>query len=369
MRFLRTNTAWFLVGVLAAVFLLYTQAKAIGGWSGLLAVGEESTLRPLIEAEFPGLRLVPGEGNDGQIYYAIGLDLAGDQAPPYINDPELRYQRIVYPAVAALGGMVGGEGLFWSMVVVSILAMGMTTAASETIRRHLGLNRWIHAGVLLNPGIWLAARQLTPDLLGLGLGLAGISLALRRKWGFAVALLAVSALTKESLVLLAGGLALWLLAERRILLMLAVGAIPSLTVVLWSFQARALAGGSGALGGGNWSLPLLGLVDASSFWPQTPLRERVMTAISLLTILVGVLAFAATKSIVARCLLLPWLILPMVTSEWVWRFGNGSLRGFAVIGVLAGIALAGAEEAGAQIKPQMDPRSPVRAVRYARPRP
>ena len=65
-----------------------------------------------------------------------------------------------------------------------------------------------------------------------------------------------------------------------------------------------------------------------------------MTAIALAIVLVGFVAFVLTRSVLARCLLLPWLVLPLVTSEWVWRFGNGSLRGFAPIGVLAAIALA-----------------------------
>jgi hypothetical protein len=150
----------------------------------------------------------------------------------------------------------------------------------------------------------------------------------------------VASLTKESLVLFAGGLALWMLLRKSYRTAILAGAVPAAAVVAWSFGARNLTGGQGRLGGGNWSLPLRGIIDASSFWPSTPAREQAMTAIAIGLVVLGYVAFAVSKSSLARCLLLPWLALPIVTSEWVWRFGNGSLRGFAPIGVLAAFAFA-----------------------------
>ena len=156
-----------------------------------------------------------------------------------------------------------------------------------------------------------------------------------------MAALALGALAKESLVLVAGGLALWLIFRRRYVLGLVTGGVPAIAVLAWASGARTLSGGTDTIGGGNWSPPFAGIVDASSFWPTTPVREQVMTAIAIAIVMAGFGAFALSRSGFARLLLLPWLLLPLVTSEWVWRFGNGSLRGFAPIGVLAGIALAG----------------------------
>ncbi len=206
---------WFLIGSITGIFLMWTQASAVGGWTGLLSVGEDSLLRPLISTELPDLVAVPNEGNDGQIYYAIALDLGGDSVPPLLNDPELRYQRIAYPFVASLGGLLRGYPLFWAMIGLSIVGLGLAAAGIEELRSLLGVGRWIHLGVVLNPGVWLSVRQLTPDMLGLGLCLAALPLALSKRWFPAVVILSVAALTKESLVLFAGGLALWLIIQRR----------------------------------------------------------------------------------------------------------------------------------------------------------
>ena len=137
-----------------AGFLLWTQAVALGDWTALLTVGEAAEVRTLIEDQIPGLVLVPDEGNDGQIYYAIALDLDAGQVPSLIPQPALRYRRILLPAAASVFGLVDGYPLFWSTVGLVIVATGVATAALHAFLRNRHLPTWAMAGLLLNPGVW-----------------------------------------------------------------------------------------------------------------------------------------------------------------------------------------------------------------------
>jgi hypothetical protein len=69
------------LGCAAALALVPGQANAVGGFAGLLQVGEESAVRPLIEEQLGDIPLAPHSGHDGQISYAIGIGLIGDEVP------------------------------------------------------------------------------------------------------------------------------------------------------------------------------------------------------------------------------------------------------------------------------------------------
>ena len=81
----------------------------MGGIEGLLQVGETSDVRPLIESQLGEVPLAPGSGHDGQIYYAIGLDLDGDEVGPLLDHAAYRYRRILYPLVASGFGLFDGN--------------------------------------------------------------------------------------------------------------------------------------------------------------------------------------------------------------------------------------------------------------------
>lgn len=116
--------------------------------------------------------------------------------------------------------------------------------------------------VFLNPVIWLSVRQLAPAMLGLGLCLLALDSPFRRIGTLRFSLL--SGLPNQRIAF-ACGLALWLILRRRWVLRIALGTAPVPSVIAWSFGAKALTGGNGLIGGGNWCFPLQGILDASSF--------------------------------------------------------------------------------------------------------
>ena len=153
---------WAAAGALAAIFLLWTQAAALGSASSLLQVGIESDLAPYASGMFPDLELVPGAGNDGQIYFAIANDLGGEFVPPLIPSPGLRYARLGFPWLASLGGLLSGAPVLYGMLAV----IGLSAAAAGTftmgLAAHFGMSRKVAFGLFGNLGWFLGIRVVTP---------------------------------------------------------------------------------------------------------------------------------------------------------------------------------------------------------------
>jgi hypothetical protein len=335
---LRRHILWFLVAVVVALFVMWTQAGAVGGWTGLLTTGEESLLRPLIEEQIDDVVIVDGEGNDGQIYYGIALDLEGDEIPDLINLAGLRYRRALFPAVSSLFGTLEGEALFWSMVVVSTVSIGVASAALADIGTTLGLSHWVMIALLANPSVWLALHIVVPDPLAIALALLAVALSLRHRHGAAMGLLALAALSKEPFLLFAFGLAGWLWFQRRRRLAVGYAVIPVIPVGVWALIVSARMGGGGSTTGISL-VPFKGVIEASDFWSQAPSRELVGTVITFIIIGVGVVVGLMPVSRLVKWTLWPWIILLLLGSADIWRFGLGTLRIVAPIGILAGVGI------------------------------
>jgi hypothetical protein len=304
---------------------MWTQALALGGWTALLTVGESSEIRTLIEEQIPGLVLVPDEGNDGQIYYAIGLDLDASQIPSLIPQPALRYRRILLPAAASLFGLVDGYPLFWSTIALVIVSMGVSSAALHAFLRDRHLPRWAMAGLLLNPGVWLAIRLLTPDTLALSLALVGLAMAGMRKPATAIVLCGLAALAKEPYWLVAGAIGVWFWLEGQRRWAAGFLLLTPLPLGIWTLWVSTRIT-EAPIEAGNLSLPFLGIIEAASTWPSTPTSDQVYVGFVLLMLAAAsVLAWSA-RNRVLQVLVIPWIVLALVSSEWIWRFGNSVAR-------------------------------------------
>lgn len=330
---------WFMVGMAVALFLMWSQARAIGGWTGLLAVGEESMLRPVIAEEIPNLVILDGEGNDGQISYAIALDLIGEELRKFVPQPAHRWRRILLPLLGSAFGTIGGSSLFWGMVTVASAGLGLASVGLRIILADLGLSPWAMLGLLAHPGVWVGLRILTPDSLGLGLGLLAIALALLRRDVPAIALLCLAVLAKEPYVLFAASLGAWMFFRRERTRGIAYFGVPLVVLVVWSIAVDQLIGG-GVIEGDALSLPFMGIVEASRWWPQFTIEQNRQTYLALGLLVAGIAVALRSRSTFLRWHLWAWITLATITSEWVWRFGNGNLRAFAPIGIFGALAVA-----------------------------
>ena len=308
-----------------AGFLLWTQAAALGGWTALLTVGEAAEVRSLIEDQIPGLVLVPNEGNDGQIYYAIALDLDASQVPSLIPQPALRYRRILFPAAASVLGLLEGYPLFLSTIGLVILSTGVASSAFHAFVRGHQLPTWAMAGLLLNPGVWLAIRLLTPDMFALALALLGLAMAWMRKPATAIILFALAPLAKEPYWLIAAavGCWYWLQGHRR----WAAGflLLTPLPLVAWTIWIGTMII-EAPIETDNLSMPFLGIIEAASTWPLTPATDQAYIGLVLLMLAAASMLVWSARSQLLQLLIVPWIVLALVSSEWIWRFGNSVAR-------------------------------------------
>lgn len=333
----RALASWFLIGAGVAVFIMWTQARAFGGWSALLSVGQDSGLLPVLSSEIGDLAVTPFN-NDGQITYAVALDPSGSSLTEFVPQASLRWRRILFPGVAGLFGRLDGTGLLWSLIAWQAVSLGVASAALRDVVRQLGASPWVMVGLLANPGVWTALRVMTPDPMGLAFSLLGLALVLRRRSLAAAAAFALGALAKEPFFAFAAASAAWLFFERRRRESAVVGVIPAVALIAVASIMQRFVPGS-AVEAGNVRWPFVGMWRTLDFWTTVSARDLTMTVIALALVVGGAVGIVAARHALVRWQLAAWVGLAAITSEWVWRFGNSSLRGFASLGILLALAL------------------------------
>lgn len=334
---------WLVLGTLLASILQIGQVRELGGSpTSLISAGIDHPLAPVIQRELPGVVFAEGIGHDGQLFYAMGLDLLGAEVPEAMRpteEPAYRYRRILFPALASAGGALDGSALLWGMIVISALAVGVAAAAAADIAAHFEMSHWLAAAVVLNPGVWMSARLLTADNLALALGLLAVAAFLRGRIGWAGVCLALAALGKEPALAFAVGVAgySWFSQSRRAeaLRMTIIAVVP---LALWMIYLTSTFDDP-LSASGNLVLPGVGVVEGAMRWPDLPLDESIWSVLTLVTSIVAVLGLWRGHPL-WRWLSWAWVAVGLVASELVWTLGNNAIRTLAPIITLTVLGVA-----------------------------
>lgn len=326
---------WAVLGAVAAGLMLGAQTAATSGASGLLQVGETSALRPFVESQLGEIPLAPGPGHDGQIFYAIGADLEGRVVPGMLDHGAYRYRRIIYPLLASGFGLLEGRPLLLGMIVVTVVSTAIATGMVAALSRRLGRSDWLALVVLLNPGVWLSTRLLTSDVLALALMVVALATAqLSRGWSAGA--FAASVLSKDVYLATPAGVSMSRVRTRWLFTIVPLGSL-----VIW-MSLLSLGMGEGFTGRGNLALPFVGIWEGSANWGNLDREEWLYLGFALASVGAG-LVYSAIGAGWLRWSILAWSLLGVVSSNWVWDFGNNAARAFAPIVVL--IALSARESA------------------------
>ena len=315
---------WALAGLLLAVFLVATQASALGSVSSLLQVGVESDLAPYISSLLPDIELVPGVGTEGQTYFAIATDLSGEFVPQLIPSPGLRYARIGFPWLASLGGLLTGRTVLDGMLTVTVLSSAAATTAAMGLAAFFGMRRWVALGLFANLGWFLGIRLLTPDPLGMALMLGGLLAAVHNRSRTATALFVAAALTKEPYYAAALAVAIWLWQRRFRLRALVIALTPMVGVMISSAIVNQRIGTFADAPNVSW--PVVGIVKASAIWADAPAKDQFYSGLALAGIGFAILAGFVTKSDLIRWCAWGWAAIGLLGSDWIWFFGNSTAR-------------------------------------------
>jgi hypothetical protein len=353
----RSFLTWFLIGTAAAAILQVGQTRVMGGVpEGLLFAGNWQEVHVLVAEELPATPIFEGYGHDGQIFYAVGLDLLGESVPDILLSAPYRYRRILFPAAASGFGLLDWPGLLWGMIALSAASVGAAAGAVALLAGKLGLPFWAPLVVILNPSTWLSARLLTADNMALALGLGAIAAFLYRRDSWTVALLAAAALTKEPYLAIALGLGgySWFRGERWRASRLVVGA--TVPILLWWGYIAAMIG-SPFDSGGNVVGPFAGIAAAVAWWPRQELRDMFYLAAALA-------GFLASSWVLVRgprlwsWLVGPWLLIAVLSADLVWHVGNNAIR---ALGPLFTLGILGIMSCRVELQAQTMNTSPSRA--------
>lgn len=287
-------------------------AHSNSGLTALLGVGVDGPARALVQEEIPDTVLFPGLGHDGQQFYAVArhpFDPAA--ARDHLDSPAYRYRRILLPAVAGLLAPDGGRPLVAALLGVSLA--GVLLGAWATTR-YPGAPAWLPLAVGLTPGVGVALSLSLSDALATGIVLATLAAAFQRRWALVVLGLTAAALTRETLLLVALGLALTpgLAPRWRV----AVLGIPIAVAGAWAAWSAHALGTPSLEGAGQIGAPLEGWLLSNSRLPGL-----LVGLGSTLVLGLGAWRCARRRPEVAAVLglhtLLMLVLAPDVTTSWL----------------------------------------------------
>ena len=235
-----------------------------GNWTALFSIAPNWP-RPAFVASEDLYTFPPGSlGYDGQMYHLIAHDpLMRRGAVSAMDDPALRYRRILVPALAwaiALGRDSAIHGAYFAVILgFAFLGVYWLARAMVLQGRHPA---WGLTFVLM-PAVLVSIDRMTVDV-ALAALTAGFVLYSDSRWRV-LPILACAALTRETGVLLTAGYCIFLLSRRRFA-DLAWAAASILPAIFWSVYVSGQAP----------ARPTVTPADVASLIPLAGWIERVV---------------------------------------------------------------------------------------------
>lgn len=278
-------------------------------------------------------------GHDGKFFFSQAMDpfyLEPEVHAVHLDRPSYRAQRMLYPTLAGLGGLLGPRATAWGLIAVNVLAMGVGTAITGRLAMEIGLSSWFGLAFLFNPGLLVSQFIDGSEIVAMTGLMAGILFAIQNRPVAMGAALALASLTRETMLLAAAGLVVyWLWRHRRVP---AVLVTPFAAVAVWWVYVHwrleeGLAQDTQALGP-----PLDGFTKALEGWLSTPGSQP--------DLLMGVVLLFASIMVAVRAVIRPsalgfavvgFTVLGLFLSEPVWAKYYDSAR--AVAPVITGYVL------------------------------
>lgn len=285
------------------------------------------------EALLGDVVLAPMAGHDGKFFFVQAMDpfyLEPDVHAVYLDRPSYRAQRMAYPTVASLGGLLSPEGTAWGLIVANVVALVIGTIYTGLTAARMGATPWLGLAFLLNPGLIVDLTIDGAGIVAMAAMMAGVYYVLRDRMWWAAIALSVAALGRETMLIAVFGLAVFVFFKKR-RVEWRMG-IPVAAVAVWWLYVHwrleaGLAQDTQALG-----LPFQGFVEALQGW--------VGSSDAMLDLLVGCFLLGISVTVVFRTLKSPtamgasvagFALLGISLSEPVWRNWFDSSRALAPV--------------------------------------
>ncbi|WP_436795778.1 hypothetical protein [Actinospongicola halichondriae] len=228
-----------LVGTVLMTLGVFVDLEDKGGHVvGLIQPGDDGPSAAVFAEDFPDLELPDGLGHDGQQFYVIARSpMHLDEISDDLDRPQYRLQRPVYPVLSwMLHPSGGGEGLVIAMAVVGIVAIFLAGLGAGALSTRLGGGTWPALLVPLLPGTYAAMRLSLADTLALAFVLIALAAIERNRADIGVVAAVLGVFTKESLLVVLVGHALF----RRTRASIVTAVTASLSTAAWWVALRVL---------------------------------------------------------------------------------------------------------------------------------
>ncbi|MGH8872082.1 MAG: hypothetical protein ACRDWS_08915 [Acidimicrobiia bacterium] len=227
------------IAALAAIRLL-----AVEDWDPTVftAFGEEEPMTLEYAQQKLGREVVtrPAQGHDGKFFFVQANDpwlLHPEDNAEIMDRPIYRSQRMLYPVIVGVGGLLPSGAIVWTMVLANIAFMAVGSWAVARIGEKHGVSAWVGVAFAMNVG-------LLSELFIDGAGIVAFSLACLGGWALednrpllAALALTGSALTREVMLAFIAFVALfWLIRRKEVAWRVFLP--PLAAVALWAIYVR-----------------------------------------------------------------------------------------------------------------------------------
>jgi len=324
-----------LAGLLVAVLMALGPLAEVD-WDLTLftAFGEEAVpTRTYAEERLGDVFLRPLQGHDGKFFFVQANDpwvLDSEENADVLDFPLYRGQRMFYPVLAGGAGAFPPEVIVWAMLIVNLIAMGVGTWAVAEIAQSMGGSPWWGLAFALNLGFMSEVNIGGAGVVAGAAAFWGVAMLMKERVGWGVFALTLSALARESMLLVAVGIFiyLWRSGERKRSLL--VGGVPLAAVGAWAVYLRLMIDvGDGPTTPEALVLPFVGLARAFESWLANPF-DLLIGVVVLLILALFLRRAYVTDHILGWAFVL-FVPLTLVLSRFVWESYLNATRAAAPI--------------------------------------
>jgi hypothetical protein len=318
-----------------------------GNWTALFRTGDQWPLPP----DIPGKVYVfkNSQGYDGQFYHYVAHDpLTLNGLWKYIDDPVTRYSRILIPGLANL--IAGGQRTYIDRAYYVIVAISLflgTFWASQWALFHQQHPAW-GLGFLLLPGTVISLWMMNVEI-----ALLALTVAFAYYWrtdhqaGLYMALM-LSALCRETGVILTAGFCLWCVLRKSYLKSLAFATALIPAGIWYVYIHTAISNSASIIPIWLMSQPATGMIRAfinPEAYQTAPDILSVIQFLDMLSIMGMIIVFVVTlrwlwvfpKSPITLAAGLHIGLGIVVNNSVFWRIPLGYTRPFSTLFVLLGV--------------------------------
>lgn len=285
-----------------------------------IAVGEQSgEIREYAEDLLGDVALRPELGHDGRFFFVQANDpwlLEPDANASILDRPVYRAQRMAYPMMASLVGILPPSGVVWGMVVVNILAMAAGAGVCGLLAIRFGGSAWWGLAFPFNIGLISEFSIGGAGIVATGAAFAAVLMLLEERVLGASLLFALSCLAREVMLISVAGAAVWLLLTKKPGIAARIAVWPVVAVLAWGAYIRLVLPAGGAVAEGNLGLPLVGFIDNFENWGSDPF-ELIIGLVVVVVLLFYTYRALRNPSLTAWTFL-PFAVLAFLLAEPVW---------------------------------------------------